>query len=33
MDEVLSKSIEEVKGGVGLINSFSTIVDEVGRLS
>jgi small GTP-binding protein len=30
MDEVVSNSIKEVRGGIGLINSFSTIVDEVG---
>ena len=30
MDEALSNSIKDIKGGVGLINSFSTIVDELG---
>ena len=30
MDEILSNSIEDIRGGIGLINSFSTIVDEVG---
>jgi small GTP-binding protein len=30
MDEVISNSIKQVRGGIGLINSFSTIVDEVG---
>jgi hypothetical protein len=30
IDETLSNSIEEIEDGAGLINSFSTIVDEVG---
>jgi small GTP-binding protein len=30
VDDVVSKSIEEIKDGAGLINSFSTIIDEVG---
>lgn len=30
IDEVLSRSIEEIEDGTGLINSFSTIIDEIG---
>ncbi len=30
MDEVVSNSIKQIRGGIGLINSFSTVVDEVG---
>jgi small GTP-binding protein len=30
LDEVLRRSIEETEDGAGLINSFSTVVDEIG---